>query len=161
MVGLFYAAPDGSRLAEAAWPLHNTNGIGLSPDGKRLYAAETYTCRLLAFDLTGSGTIAPAASPFGAAIPLYRGRAAQAFDSLAVEANGNICVATIGPPGQEGISVVSPEGELVEHVATGEMVTTNICFGGPDMMDAYITAGGKLLKTRWPRPGLRLNFQSG
>src|SRR5262249_5497444 len=90
IVGLLYAAPDGSRLAETAWPLHNTNGIGLSPDGKRIYAAETYTCRLLAFDLTSPDTIAPAASPFGSAIPLYRGRAAQAFDSLAVEANGNI-----------------------------------------------------------------------
>jgi gluconolactonase len=159
IVGMFYAKADGSHLEEAAWPLHNTNGIGLSPDGKRLYAAETYTCRLLAFDLAGPGEIAQGASPFGPAVPLYRGRPAQAFDSLAVEANGNVCVATIGPPGQEGISVISPEGELVELVNTGEMVTTNICFGGADMMDAYVTAGGKLLKTRWARSGLQLNFQ--
>lgn len=161
IVGLFYARADGSRLEEVVFPLHNPNGIGLSPDGRRLYAAETYSCRLLGFDIAGPGRIAPGASPMGSAAPLYRGLPAQAFDSLAVEANGNVCIATIGPAGQEGISVVSPEGRLVEFVTTGEMVTTNICFGGADMMDAYVTAGGKLLRTRWARPGLRLNFQPG
>ena len=39
---------------------------------------------------------------------------------------------------------------------------TNICFGGADMRDAWITAAGtgRLYKTRWPRPGLRLNFNA-
>ncbi len=40
------------------------------------------------------------------------------------------------------------------------MYTTNICFGGADMRDAYITLSGtgKLAKTRWPEPGLKLAF---
>jgi gluconolactonase len=39
-------------------------------------------------------------------------------------------------------------------------MTTNICFGGDDMCDAWITCSstGKLFKTRWPRPGLKLAF---
>jgi gluconolactonase len=39
-------------------------------------------------------------------------------------------------------------------------MTTNICFGGEDMRDAWITCSstGKLYKTRWPRPGLKLAF---
>ena len=79
------------------------------------------------------------------------------FDSLAMEECGNICVATIG---ECGISVISPEGELVEFVATPDIFTTNICFGGEDMMDAYIclSASGKLVKTRWKRPGLKLEY---
>src|SRR3546814_17645090 len=56
-----------------------------------------------------------------------------------MEANGNICVATIGDC---GISVVSPAGELVEFVATDELFTTHIAFGGPDRQDAYITMSG-------------------
>ncbi len=34
-----------------------------------------------------------------------------------------------------------------------DLITTNICFGGFDMRDAWITAAstGKLYKTRWPR----------
>ncbi|MFM5949253.1 MAG: SMP-30/gluconolactonase/LRE family protein, partial [Novosphingobium sp.] len=79
------------------------------------------------------------------------------FDSLAMEASGNICVATIG---ECGISVISPEGELVEFVATDDIFTTNICFGGDDMQDAWITCSGsgRLMKTRWNRPGLTLRY---
>jgi gluconolactonase len=39
-------------------------------------------------------------------------------------------------------------------------VTTNICFGGPDLRTAYITAShsGALLRTTRPRPGLALAY---
>jgi gluconolactonase len=74
-----------------------------------------------------------------------------------VDGDGNVCVATLV---NGGISVVSPKGELVEFVATGDILTTNICFGGPDLRTAYITipATGKLLKTQWPRPGAKLHY---
>ena len=41
-----------------------------------------------------------------------------------------------------------------------DAVTTNICFGGTDMRDAFITCSstGRLYHTRWPRPGLKLPF---
>jgi gluconolactonase len=155
IVGIFYAKTDGSHLEEVIFPSNNPNGIGLSPDSKTLYAAETYTCRLMRFDVTSPGKVAPGAGPGGPGIPLYRPAGYKFFDSLAMEAGGNICVATIG---ECGISVISPAGELVEFVATDDIFTTNICFGGEDMMDAYITLSGtgRLVKTRWARPGLRL-----
>jgi gluconolactonase len=39
-------------------------------------------------------------------------------------------------------------------------MTTNICFGGPDLRTAYITLSsvGKLVAMDWPRPGLPLNY---
>ena len=39
-------------------------------------------------------------------------------------------------------------------------LTTNICFGGPDLRTAFVTLSGtgKLVSTQWPRAGLRLNF---
>ena len=42
------------------------------------------------------------------------------------------------------------------------MFTTNMCFGGQDMQDLWITASstGKIYKTRWPRPGLKLAFDA-
>lgn len=58
MVGVFYAKCDGSHLEEVIFPLENPNGIGLSPDGKRLYVAETYTCKLWGFDVASPGKIA-------------------------------------------------------------------------------------------------------
>ena len=157
IVGIFYARADGSHLEEVIFPSQNPNGIGLSPDGRTLYAAETYTCRLMAFDVTAPGKVAPDAGPGGPGIPLYRPEGYKFFDSLGVEASGNICVATIG---ESGISVISPEGELVEFVATDDAFTTNICWGGEDLRDAYITLSGtgRLVRTRWPRPGLKLQY---
>jgi len=83
----------------------------------------------------------------------------QLLDSLAIDGDGNVCVATMG---SGGISVVSPAGELVDFVATGDLLTTNICFGGDDLRTAFITASssGRLLKTEWPRPGVKLHFSN-
>lgn len=157
VVGIFYARADGSHLEEVIFPSQNPNGIGLSPTGDALYAAETYTCRLMKFVVTAPGKVAADAGPGGPGIPLYRPAGYKFFDSLGMEAGGNICVATIG---ESGVSVVSPAGELVEFVATDDVFTTNICFGGADMMDAYITLSGtgRLVKTRWARPGLKLRY---
>lgn len=59
-----------------------------------------------------------------------------------------------------GISVISPSGELVDFVPMPDRMTTNICFGGPDLRTAYITLSlsGRLVAVDWPRPGLPLNF---
>jgi hypothetical protein len=50
-----------------------------------------------------------------------------------------------------GITVIAPAGTH-EHIPFPDPFTTNICFGGADMRDAYITLSGtgKLIKTRWP-----------
>lgn len=158
VTGIFYARADGTSLREAIFPSENPNGVGLSPDGRRLYAAETYTCRLRAFDVTAPGEVDATPALGGPGVPLYRPGGYKFFDSLAVEENGNLCVATIG---ECGISVVSPQGELVDFVQTDDPFTTNICFGGEDMRDAYITLSGtgRLVKCRWPRPGLVLAHQ--
>jgi gluconolactonase len=148
VTGLFYAKADGSFIEEIVHPMENPNGVGLSPDGLTVYVAETFTCRLWAFPVTSPGKVGPG-------VPLYRPAGNTYFDSLGIEANGNIAVATIG---ESGISVVSPTGALVEFVATPDIFTTNICWGGADMMDAFIclSGSGKLAKMRWARPGLAL-----
>jgi gluconolactonase len=81
----------------------------------------------------------------------------QMFDSLAVEASGNICVATLV---SGCITVIAPDGGIVEQVPTGDRVTTNIAFGGPELKTACITLSGKgeLVAMDWARPGLPLNF---
>jgi len=162
IVGVFYARPDGSDCREVIFPLENPNGIGLSPDGKTLYVAETYTCKLWAFDIKGPGEIEKAPAQHGLRVGgggrfVYSPTGLRYFDSLAVEANGNICVATCGA---SGITVVSPTGGSVEFFETDDALTTNICFGGPNRTTAWLTlsGSGRLVKTDWPRPGLALNY---
>jgi gluconolactonase len=156
--GVFYAQTDGSEIREAIFPVDAPNGVGMSPDGTRLYVAETHSGRLFWWDLDAPGRIrhnprSPNGGHFLAGLP-----GLQLFDSLAVEACGNVCVATIA---NGGITVISPQGEVVEHVPTGDPLTTNLCFGGDDLKTAYITLSGtgRLVAVDWPRPGLRLAFQ--
>jgi gluconolactonase len=134
--------------------LISPNGVGLSPDGKVVYVADTWLQRLWAFDVEAPGMLAPPGLAPGrvvANLPDY-----QLLDSLAVEADGRVCVATIV---NGGITAIAPDGAL-EHFPVPDPVCTNICFGGEDMRDAWITASGtgRLYKARWPRPGLRLAF---
>lgn len=157
---LYYAKADGGEIREVLHGLITPNGVGLSPDGGRLYVAETQTARLWAFDLAGPGEIARHSwppSPNGGLL-LHNAAGYQLFDSLAVDSAGHVCVATIM---NGGITVVAPDGGAAEHVALPDLYTTNICFGGPDLRTAYVTlsGSGKLVALDWPRPGLRLNHQ--
>jgi gluconolactonase len=84
----------------------------------------------------------------------------QLFDSLAVEANGRVCVATIGFP-TGGITSIAPDGSY-EQTSFADPLVTNICFGGKDMKTATVclSATGKLVETQWARPGLKLNYSA-
>lgn len=154
--GVFYAHADVSFIEEVIFPMENPNGIGLSADGSTLFVAETYGCRLWAFDLVAPGKVGGAPGLGGhSGRFLYSPAGFAYFDSLAVDAAGNACVATIGT---SGIAVVSPAGDLIDFVPTDDPFTTNIAFGGPGLGTAYITLSGtgRLVRTEWPRPGLKL-----
>ncbi len=158
--GLYYARPDGSKITEIAYPIVTPNGVGLSPDEKTVYVADTETSRLFAFDILEPGAVKhePFPAPHGGrlvcGLPGF-----QRFDSLAVEASGNICVATLVTG---HITVISPMGQVVRQVKMPDVYPTNICFGGADLRTAYITlsATGQLAAMEWPEPGLRLNFMA-
>ncbi len=157
--GVYYARPDGSRIAEVLWGLDAPNGVGLSPDGGRLYVAETWTGRVWYWAVEGPGRVRRAGGGLGPAggtllmgLPGF-----QLLDSMAVDAAGNVCVATIV---NGGITVIAPDGAVLEHVPLPDPLTTNLCFGGPDLRTAHATLSGtgRLVTLPWPRPGLRLAF---
>ncbi len=112
----------------------------MSPDGKTLYAADTEGARLWAFDIEAPGVLrkpAPHAHHSGRVICGLPGNAR--FDSLAVLANGNICVATLNTG---YITEISPAGDIVRAVKMPDIYPTNICFGGADMCDRLHHAVG-------------------
>jgi gluconolactonase len=154
---VYYAKTDGSLISRQRDHVISPNGIGLSPDEKVVYVADTQLGRLWAFDVAEPGVLAPgpgfAPGRVVCNLPDY-----QLLDSLAVEAGGKVCVATII---NGGITAFDPDGS-VEHFAFPDVLCTNICFGGADLTTAWVTASstGKLYKARWPRPGLKLNFNA-
>ena len=159
LTGIYYAKADGSSIVEATFPVEGPNGIGLSPDGGTLYWAETHSGRVFRRAITSPGVLAPSAgldpSEVLVGLPGF-----QLLDSLAVDGEGNICVATLV---NGGVTTITPTGET-SHIPTGDLMTTNICFGDRDgsgeYRDAYVTVSGtgKLLHMRWPNRGLRLNY---
>ena len=158
--GIYYAKADGSDIREVVYPVASPNGIGLSPDGNRLAIAMTTWREIREFTITAPGeiTLSPGSLLPGRAVTNFTSN--RLLDSLAIEANGNVCVARLLE--DSGISVVAPDGRLVEHVPLPDLLTTNICFGGPDMTTAYVTQSGtgKLLALDWPRPGLKLRHSA-
>jgi gluconolactonase len=160
--GLYYAKADGSEIREVVYGLDHPNGVGLSPDGDRLYVAETTTGRVWWWDLAEPGALKP-----GTAMPFAPGQATllhtfdnyQLLDSLAVDGDGNVCVATLLTG---AITAISPDGKVVAQVAVPEHdpFVTNVCFGGPDLRTAYITSSGwgKLYATEWHCKGLQLAY---
>jgi len=156
---VYYAKADGSSIVEAIFPLDRPNGIGLSPDERTLYVVETPTARCWAFHLSGPGQIESANGPYRG----EKGRVVvglggyQMFDSLAVDSEGHVCVATLITG---AVSDIWPDGSRVDQYGLPDLMVTNVCFGGPGLRTAFATLsmGGTLVSFEWPRPGLPLNY---
>ena len=155
---VYYARADGSRIKEAIFPLERPNGIGLSPDERTLYVVETPTARCWSFALSSPGEVESANGPYrgekGTVVVGLGGY--QMFDSLALDAEGHICVATLITG---AVSDIWPDGSRVDQYMLPDMMVTNVCFGGRELRTAFATLsmGGTLVSFEWPRGGLALN----
>jgi gluconolactonase len=156
---VYWARADGSEIREVISLMITPNGIGLSPDGKTLYVAETETARLWAWEIVGPGQLRklPWPSPCGGRMVAGVG-GYNRFDSLAVTASGNICIAALHAA---CVLEISPDGGKVSQHPMPDLGVTNLCFGGADMRTASITLSheGRLAQMTWHEPGLRLNHQ--
>jgi gluconolactonase len=145
--GLFSCLIDGTDITAINRHAVSYNGVGLSPDGETIFCADTHQARLWRYD-----------RKVGAQKPQWVATApgAVGFDSLAVTAAGNVCVATLY---EGGITTITPDGKTSKRDFDDSYVT-NVAFGGGDMQDAWVTLSsrGLLVKVRWDEPGLKLNF---
>lgn len=160
---IYYVSPAGA-IRTVARPVMTPNGVGLSPAEDRLYYADTVAGRVMYWELEAPGVVRSAAGmpPSTTSVPaglLANIGSISRLDSLAVDSEGNVCVATLSVG---AITAVAPDGSIraVVPVPGGDPMITNVCFGGPDLTTAFITASGRgrLLAHEWHCPGLPLNF---
>lgn len=148
--GVYYATIDGRSIREVLFPLDAPNGIGLSPDGTRLYVVESFTARVWGWDVIAPGELRMRkhARVHGGdvmiGLPGY-----HLFDSMAVDGAGNLCIATLGD--RCGITVIPPAGGTSHHIHLPGPMPTNICFGGEDGLTAFATLSpqGELARWAW------------
>jgi sugar lactone lactonase YvrE len=107
------------------------NGMGLSPDGSRLYAADTFHRRILVFELRG------------AALPTLAGEISTqmlpgAPDGLAVDEHGCLWVAFYrgGCVGR-----FTPDGRLAERLDVPAVKPLSVCIGPDGGGQLYVVTG--------------------
>jgi gluconolactonase len=94
LTSIYYAKADGSHISEQVHPSEAPNGIGLSPDGSKLYWRRRSTVRVPAnHRLARVNSCRRSRSTRRCAWPVCP--AYQLLDSLGVDGDGNICVATL------------------------------------------------------------------
>jgi D-xylonolactonase len=133
-----------------------TNGLGLSPDGRRLYHCDARAGLVRLYDVKDDGSVGPwrefaTLGPEG--VP----------DGMKVATDGSVWVADA-----HGGRVVAfnADGTQRQEIAVPLPMVTSVCFGGDDLRDLYIVTGsrngpsencGSIFKTRVEVPGLPLH----
>ncbi|HJL16974.1 MAG TPA: SMP-30/gluconolactonase/LRE family protein [Sandaracinaceae bacterium LLY-WYZ-13_1] len=137
--GVFRVDPAGALHDE--WrgsSAQRPNGIGLSPDERVLYVADTADGLVRAFDVAADGSTS-GERPFATGTPNA--------DGMAVDRDGNLFVTTA-----DGVAVLAPDGSRWGTITVPE-VPANCAFGDADRRTLYVTARTGLYAVRLPIPG--------
>jgi gluconolactonase len=135
---ILYLAPGSPNWVEVADDLNYANGIGISPDQKTLYVAETVGNCILKFTVSDDGSLKERAN--FALLNLLTPNKNDSWwlgpDSMKIDGKGNLYVAQwFGGK----ILKISPDGRLLHlfRIAAGDG-TTNVVFG-PGGKELYVT----------------------
>lgn len=132
-----------------------TNGLGFSPDGRRLYHCDARAGLVRAYDVHADGSVS-AWTTFASLGP------GGVPDGLKVAEDGSVWVAD-AHGGR--VAVFDANGVHQRDIAVPLPMVTSLCFGGDDMRDLYIVTGsrggphencGSIFRTRTEVAGLRL-----
>lgn len=131
-----------TRVAEN---MGTTNGIEVSPDGRKLYVNESAQRKIWEFVIQADGTIAGK--------KLLKTFPDFGFDGMRVDVDGNLYVTRHG---KGTVVKMTPTGKILQEIDVLGKQPSNICFGGTDGRTAYVTEmeKGRLVSFRVDRPGL-------
>lgn len=111
-----------------------SNGIGWSPDGRRMYYVDSLCHRVDALDFDAEAGVASDRRPF-AALP-----DGQLPDGLCVDDAGCVWLAVWG---QSCVICFSPDGGEVGRITLPTPLVTSCAFGGADFATLYVTTASE------------------
>ena len=135
--------PDGNTTRLAA-DMGTTNGVEVSPDGKRLYVNESVQRNVWVFDIQPDGGVVNKR--------LLRQFPDHGFDGMRCDADGNLYITRYG---KGTVVVLSPAGDVLREIDVLGARPSNLCFGGPDGRTVYVTEveHRRLVQFRAETPG--------
>jgi sugar lactone lactonase YvrE len=133
------------KTALLAEKLGTSNGIEISPDGKRLYLNESAQRNVWAWTITGEKTLKDKR--------LIKQFPDHGFDGMRCDVDGNLYITRHG---KGTVVKMSPEGEVLREIDVLGSKPSNLCFGGADGRTVYVTEveHRRLVRFRVDRPGL-------
>jgi len=147
--GVYLREPSG-KITLLSKELDRPNGIGLSPDEKTLYVAQSDAAAAIwkSFPVKEDGTVGESKLFFDATKWMGKEDRPGSPDGLAIDQNGNVWAT-----GPGGVYVFTPDGKLVGRISTGQR-TANCCFGNEDGTVLYMAADDYLCRIKTKVKGL-------
>jgi len=109
-----------------------TNGLGFSPDGRRLYHSDSRSELVRVYDVHDDGSVGP--------WRVFARTASGVPDGLAVAQDGSVWVA-LAHGG--AVLVLAPDGSERSRLPVPLPMVTSVCFGGDDLRDLYVVTGSR------------------
>ncbi len=133
------------EVKNVAHGMGTTNGIELSPDGKKLFVNESAQRNVWSFDVLADGSLAHKT--------LVKQFPDHGFDGMRCDVDGNLYITRYG---KGTVAIMSPKGDILQEVDVLGKSPSNLCFGGPDGRTVYVTEveHTRLVQFRVQRPGL-------
>ena len=163
--GVYRIDLDGTVTRIITHEVDRPNGLLVTPNNRYLYVADNNNNqsggarKLWRFDLSADGTITTDTQTL-----IFDWKTGRGPDGMAIDQKGYLYVAggrsnpklpnETAAPFLGGIYVFSPAGKLVQFVPIPHDEVTNCSFGGSDLRDLFITAGGTLWSVRTQAPGV-------
>src|SRR6266702_1802285 len=137
LIGTIHYVDEKGRTHLVDKKLAFPNGIVLTPDGKKLLVAESKKNRIIAYEVLSPGKVGPL--QVFADLPAKQGEQIDNQpDGMCLDTEGNLYVAHYG---MRQVQVLDPQGKLIRRYPGGNLTTSNVGFGGPNMDQLYITGG--------------------
>ncbi len=133
------------KITLAAGKMGTTNGIEVSPDGKKLYVNESAQRNVWVFDIAADGSLKNK--------QLLKKFEDAGFDGMRCDKDGNLYISRYG---KGTVVKLSPKGEILQEIDVLGEAPSNLCFGGKDGKTIYVTEvkHQRLVQFRVDTPGL-------
>ncbi len=128
---VYYLSPDRTQIRVVEDQLVSPNGIIGSPDGGILYVADIRGGETYRYRITADGSLADRV--------LF---CEMGSDGMTLDWRGNLYLTG------DGVFIFNRHGKEIGHIDVPEKWTANVCFGGKDRKDLFITASQGLYRVR-------------